>query len=1078
MATYDFLPGQAPATVTLGDPSAPDRDPSLELRAFGMAASAFTFELMLALPANPGGSGVTIAQYGLGAHADAEFAISTWSDYLDVYIAGVRFDTTISTNALVGATAHRISITWDSATGQAYAYLDGALRGSAIVAQGVTIDSGQPLVLGSGSGNDLTPAYTYGDVRVFDHVRTAQQIADFDQVTLDPAAETGLAGYWAASSATTLASQVAGIADIVLDEDIVNYARDTRPVTIDTGDAEVNVMVDGLLMDSAYTAGTVITYTFALSSTLDNTWSEMDPEMVARAREHLAHFTELTGIQTVEITDEADQDVNLYFGANASVSTAYVINHRGGILFAAKPTQTDPTPGTYSDHILLHELGHALGLAHGHVADALPPEYQGYDWTVMSYRAHPDSTSLVFAGRGPETWMLADIATLQYQFGANFAFNAGDTVYTWSPTTGETFIDGVSQGRGSSNDIYRTVWDGNGTDTYDLSSYHGGVVVDLAPGRFSTLSTVQLARLGKDPAGKALYASGNVANAYLFESDTRSLIENAIGGRGNDHLTGNQSGNVLIGGGGADRLDGGQGDDRLIGDGGTAHGLSAAMYGLALNTGSTTGQSLKLTGATGLPRTALTFELVIKLDTASATQWFLAAPGFQLMFDPSNAGAPGLWVFVDGSSTYSSIAMSELADGAAHRVSFTWDGTTGEFAHYLDGVSVKTGTAFKTGAVLSATGTGNISFDPEGGTFGDLRLYDRALSAQEVYDGAGLTIADGATSDGLVLNWQVAADGTIVDAAGGTAPTITGAPQASALLSATEAGDVLLGGDGDDSLTGGAGDDIVTGDLGDDTFYTSAGDGNDSYDGGDGRDQILFDSLQTAVIADLSAGNASGADIGSDTLTGIEDLTGGAAADILTGSASDNRLSGLAGADVISGGDGSDTLLGGDAADRLHGNGGNDELSGDAGRDVLYGDAGNDRLSGGAQGDRISGGTGNDRILGGAGRDVIFGGKGRDVFDYDGIKESRGSVHDSLRDFQHKLDDIDLATIDANVKKAGNQVFKYLGFQDFTHHAGELRIVQSGRVQQVEGDVNGDGRADFRIDVTGVGSLTKIDFIL
>jgi serralysin len=52
--------------------------------------------------------------------------------------------------------------------------------------------------------------------------------------------------------------------------------------------------------------------------------------------------------------------------------------------------------------------------------------------------------------------------------------------------------------------------------------------------------------------GDGNYARGNVANALLYNGDPRSLIENAIGGTGNDVLIGNQAANRLTGGGGAD----------------------------------------------------------------------------------------------------------------------------------------------------------------------------------------------------------------------------------------------------------------------------------------------------------------------------------------------------------------------------------------------------------------------------------------------------------------------------------------------------------------------------------------------
>ena len=61
-------------------------------------------------------------------------------------------------------------------------------------------------------------------------------------------------------------------------------------------------------------------------------------------------------------------------------------------------------------------------------------------------------------------------------------------------------------------------------------------------------------------------AHGNVSNAHRYlNSDARSLIENAIGGTGNDTLRGNTADNTLTGGIGNDTLQGDLGNDTLAG---------------------------------------------------------------------------------------------------------------------------------------------------------------------------------------------------------------------------------------------------------------------------------------------------------------------------------------------------------------------------------------------------------------------------------------------------------------------------------------------------------------------------------
>jgi serralysin len=162
-----------------------------------------------------------------------------------------------------------------------------------------------------------------------------------------------------------------------------------------------------------------------------------------------------------------------------------------------------------------------------------------------------------------QTLMMDDIAALQAMYGANYAHNGGDTVYSWSPLTGEMSVAGIGQGAPAGNRIFMTVWDGGGEDTYDLSLYNTDVVIDLNPGSWSITSRSQLANL----SGSKL-AIGNIANAKLYERNTQSLIENATSGSGNDKIIGNSGNNRIDGGAGDDILSGGSGNDVFIGGSG------------------------------------------------------------------------------------------------------------------------------------------------------------------------------------------------------------------------------------------------------------------------------------------------------------------------------------------------------------------------------------------------------------------------------------------------------------------------------------------------------------------------------
>lgn len=239
-----------------------------------------------------------------------------------------------------------------------------------------------------------------------------------------------------------------------------------------------------------------------------------------------------------------------------------------------------PTIGSFAYACgILHEMGHALGLKHGHMTQevhaadgtvlytnpALPAAHDGMEYSVMTYRAYPGaSLELGSPDEGPSTLMQDDIYALQWMYGANYECNSGNTTYRWNNATGELSVDGVGMGVPFHDKILMTVWDGGGTDTYDFSNFATPVSVDLRPGGWSTPSKAMLADLDWRPDVTHL-AGGCIANALAFRNDYRGYIENAFGGSGNDLLTGNELRNILRGNGGNDMLDGGAGKDLLAG---------------------------------------------------------------------------------------------------------------------------------------------------------------------------------------------------------------------------------------------------------------------------------------------------------------------------------------------------------------------------------------------------------------------------------------------------------------------------------------------------------------------------------
>ncbi|MBY6049388.1 M10 family metallopeptidase C-terminal domain-containing protein [Vannielia litorea] len=580
------------------------------------------------------------------------------------------------------------------------------------------------------------------------------------------------------------------------------------------------------------------------------------------------------------------------------------------------------TIDSYSFQTYLHEIGHALGLVHSGNYDGFAT--YGVDnhfindttqMTVMSYFGADE------AGLGDyvtiATPMIADVAAMWVLYGEpTTPVYAGNTTWFGNSNVGGTMgtvFGYIFDGDTWDTDIYQggdlgmTVVDTDGIDTWDLSSVVVAQVINLMEGGVSDIGGV---------VGNIVVSLG-------------TIIENVIGGSGNDDIYGNDADNDIEGGGGSDwyyeslgndTFDGGTGSDRVIYTIDTS-GISVTDMG---------GGTLQVTSSLGT-------------DTYSSVEFYEFTDGILTEAEVlALAGGP-----IEGDEDPNTLNGTEDDDEI---YGFAGNDT-------INGLGGKD-TIW--GGADDDTIDGGGGSDTIYGESGDDEITAQG-GADEVYggDGEDRILGGGGADD---LNGD--GENDTVNGQGGD--------------------DVIRGGEGYDTLIGGDGDDEIYGEAGIDKIF--GGTGADIINGGGGSDKIYgqdgADDIRAEGGADTIFGGA-----GNDKIvggSGKDKIYGDADNDLLNGQGGDDRIFGGTGNDTLIGGDGADELLGEDGIDKIFGGNGADIINGGGGSDKIYGQGDDDQIVAEGGADTVFGGAGHDIIEGGTGKDKLFGEDGDDILDGEG----------------------------------------------------------------------------------------------
>lgn len=308
------------------------------------------------------------------------------------------------------------------------------------------------------------------------------------------------------------------------------------------------------------------------------------PAQVDQFTEALSTFEHVCNLRFSPANDVADlyflQLDSNFFGDTNTLGLCEIPDAESdpnlGLFNRSATEWSDLHPGSAGFYVLIHELGHGLGLAHPHdggTGDS-PSKFPGVTgpwslgenqmnqgiWTVMSYNFAPcligyESTDAYGHSMTP---MALDIAALQAIYGANTGYRTGADTYLL-PLANDSGVG------------WSCIWDAGGNDM--ISNLGSALACSI---------NLNAAPLVGEAAGGYVSSAEGVVGGYTIANGV--VIENAMGGLAGDHIVGNAANNLIDGGRGNDDRWGDKGFDTLLGGAGNDQ-LQGGMNADVLNGG-------------------------------------------------------------------------------------------------------------------------------------------------------------------------------------------------------------------------------------------------------------------------------------------------------------------------------------------------------------------------------------------------------------------------------------------------------------------------------------------------------------